>query len=110
MTAPDYRRIAEQAVSLLCSVGCYGLDRSRERELWQRALDLDRQLHPHRRVTTVWTEEEGDIDPPRHADGKPVPVGAVDGEGVLTEVFAEPAPVAGRNRSQAKTSTERNDQ
>jgi hypothetical protein len=109
MTALDYRRIAEQAVSLLCSVGCYGLDRSRERELWQRALDLDRQLHPHRPVTTVWTGEEGDIDPPRRAGGKPVPVGA-DGEVVLTEVFAEPAPAANRNRNQAETSTERNDQ
>jgi hypothetical protein len=72
-TAPDYRRVAEQAVSLLCSVGCYGLDPSRQRELWQRALDLDRQIHPSFPPVTVWTEEEGDIDPPRRPDGTQVP-------------------------------------
>jgi hypothetical protein len=73
MTSPDYKRIATQAVDLLCAIGCYGLDRSKERELWQRALDLDRQLNPHRERTVVWTEEEGDVDPPRRGDGSPVP-------------------------------------
>jgi hypothetical protein len=74
MTAPDYKRIAEQAVGLLCSVGCNGLHPSQQRRLWQRALDLDRQLHPHRPASVVWTEEEGDIDPPRRPDGTPPPV------------------------------------
>jgi hypothetical protein len=70
MTTPDYRRIAEQANGILLSIGCHGLDPSKQRELWQRALDLDRLLHPSFPPTTVWTEEEGDIDPPRHADSK----------------------------------------
>ena len=65
MSPADYRRIAEQSVSHLLSIGCYGLDPSRQRELWQRALDLDRQLHPGFPPSTVWTAEEGDIDPPR---------------------------------------------
>jgi hypothetical protein len=65
MTATDHRRIATQAVSLLLTIGCYGLDRSKQRELWQRALDLDRHLHPGFPPTTVWTAGEGDIDPPR---------------------------------------------
>ena len=65
MTRLSHRRIAEQAVSLLLSIGCYGLDPGKQRELWQRALDLDRQLHPGFPPTTVWTAEEGDIDPPR---------------------------------------------
>ena len=72
----DYKSIAEGAVSLLCSVGCFGLDRSRQRQLWQKALDLDRELHPHRPRTIVWTEEDGDVDPPRRPDGTPIP-GAV---------------------------------
>jgi hypothetical protein len=67
-TAPDYRRVAEQAVSLLCSVGCYGLDPSR-----QRALDLDRQIHPSFPPVTVWTEEEGDVDPPRRPNADAAP-------------------------------------
>ena len=65
MTRDEYRYIAEQAVSLLCSIGCWGLDPSKERQLWQRALDLDRKLHPYLPAVTVWTEEEGDIEPPR---------------------------------------------
>ena len=65
MNATDYRRIATQAVSILLSIGCYGLDPSRQREVWQRALDLDRQLHPGFPPSTVWTAGEGDIDPPR---------------------------------------------
>ena len=47
MTRDEYRSIAEQAVSLLCSIGCWGLDPSKERQLWQRALDLDLELHPY---------------------------------------------------------------
>jgi DNA segregation ATPase FtsK/SpoIIIE-like protein len=78
MTAPDYRRIAEQSVSLLLSVGCWGLHSSRQRELWQRALDLDRQIHPSLPHVLVWTKEEGVIDPPRTAAGGsfPVPAGS----------------------------------
>jgi hypothetical protein len=71
VTAPDYRRVAEQAVALLCSVGCYGLHPSRQRELWQRALDLDRQIHPSSPPVTVWTEAEGDIDLPWTATAVP---------------------------------------
>lgn len=65
MMANEYRSIAEQAVSLLCSIGYHGLHPDRQRELWQKALDLDRRLHPSFPPVTVWTEEEGDIDPPR---------------------------------------------
>jgi hypothetical protein len=72
-TAPDYKRIATQAVDLLCSLGFLGLHPSRQRELWQRALDFDRQLNPHRPRTVVWTEEEGDVHPPRREDGAVLP-------------------------------------
>ena len=65
MTPPDYQAIAIVAVDLLCTLGCYGLDASRERELWQQALDLDRRLHPDRARVVVWTPEDGDVDPPR---------------------------------------------
>lgn len=65
MPQPDYKRIAEQAVDLLCSVGFSGLHPSRQRELWQQALDLDRQLRPALAKVTVWTPEEGDVHPPR---------------------------------------------
>jgi hypothetical protein len=76
---PDYRRVAEQAVGILCSIGCHGLDPSKQRELWQRALDLDRQIHPSFPPVTVWTEEEGDVDPARRPDGTALPVLALDG-------------------------------
>jgi hypothetical protein len=62
---PDYKAIAITAVDLLCTLGCYGLHSSKQRELWQRALDLDRKLHPDRAPVTVWTQEEGDAAPPR---------------------------------------------
>jgi hypothetical protein len=91
VTAPDYRRIAIQAVGLLCSVGCYGLDPSKQRQLWQRALDLDRELHPHRVASIVWTETEGDIDPPRRADGTPVPAVSTDGRGLVAATATEAA-------------------
>ena len=78
MSTPDYKKIAYQAVDLLCTVGAFGLDRSKQRELWQKALDLDRQLHPHRERTIVWTAEEGDINPPRREDGRPLPVLTLD--------------------------------
>lgn len=64
----DHKAIAEEAVGLLCSIGCWGLHPSRQRELWQRALDLDRRLHPGREPVTVWTEAEGDVDPPRRGE------------------------------------------
>jgi hypothetical protein len=64
---PDYKAIATEAVDLLCRVGYLGLDRSNECRLWQMALDLDRKLNPHRERTIVWTEEEGDVDPPRRS-------------------------------------------
>jgi hypothetical protein len=78
MTAPDYKRIATQAVDLLCLLGFSGLDPSKQRQLWQRALDLDRQLNPHRERTVVWTEEEGDVlmglaRPARSADFRGLP-------------------------------------
>jgi hypothetical protein len=69
--ADKYRPIAEQAVSLLLSIGCYGLDRSKQRQLWQEALDLDRELHPSFPRVEVWTAEEGDIEPPRHPESSP---------------------------------------
>ncbi len=68
----EYKAIAIVAVDLLCSVGCYGLHPSKQRELWQRALDLDRRLHPDREPVTVWTEQEGDVDPPRRPGSTPV--------------------------------------
>ena len=61
----NYKRVAHQAVELLLTIGFSGLDPSRQRELWQVALDLDRELHPGLRKVTVWTKEEGDIIPPR---------------------------------------------
>ena len=61
----DYKAVALEAVDLLCMIGFSGLHESRRREVWQRALDLDRRLHPDREPVTVWTEEEGDISPPR---------------------------------------------
>ena len=67
----DYKAVAIAAVDLLCSVGCYGLHSSKQRELWQRALDLDRKLHPDRPAVIVWTEEEGDVDPPRKPGANP---------------------------------------
>lgn len=70
MTQPDYKAIAVVAVDLLCSIGYLGLDPSRQRELWQRALDLDRQLYPDRACVIVWTQAEGDVNPPRRA-GQP---------------------------------------
>lgn len=70
----DYEGIAKEAVNLLCTLGFTGLHRNQQRRLWQRALDLDRRLNPHRERTIVWTEEEGDVDPPRRESGKPLPV------------------------------------
>ena len=64
-TKIDYKAIALESVHLLCSLGFSGLHPSRQRELWQKALDLDRRLHPDREPVTVWTEEEGDVEPPR---------------------------------------------
>lgn len=55
---PDYKSIAERAVDLLCHIGFAGLHPSRQRELWQKALDLDRELHPSLPPVTVWTAEE----------------------------------------------------
>lgn len=69
----DIRQIAKEAVDLLCQVGFAGLDRSKQRELWQRGLDLDRRLNPHRPRTVVWSEQEGDVDPPRREDGSALP-------------------------------------
>ena len=67
MTAKiDYKAIALQAVDLLCTIGYLGLDASKQRQLWQEALDLDRKLHPERPPIVVWTVEEGDVDPPRN--------------------------------------------
>jgi hypothetical protein len=71
-TKVDYRAIATVAVDLLCTLGCYGLDPSKQRQLWQEALDLDRKLHPDRPPIVVWTEEEGDVDPPRKPGSPPV--------------------------------------
>lgn len=80
--------VAAQAVDLLCSLGFLGLHPSRQRELWQRALDLDRQLNPHRPRTIVWTAEDGDVDPPRREDGTALPtvefVGAAEPAGAET--------------------------
>jgi hypothetical protein len=64
-TKVDYRAIATAAVDLLCTIGFLGLDPSKQRQLWQEALDLDRKLHPDRPPIIVWTEEEGDVEPPR---------------------------------------------
>jgi hypothetical protein len=77
MTRDEYKAIAEQAVDLLCFIGYLGLHPSRQRELWQRALDLDRKLHPAFPPVVVWTEEEGDIDPPRRPEAKAAPSGTV---------------------------------
>lgn len=55
MTAPDYKTIAEDAVSLLCTLGYLGLDRSQERRLWQEALNLD----PPRREPASVTSTRG---------------------------------------------------
>ena len=74
MTAPDYKQIATAAVDLLCRLGYLGLDPGQQRRLWQAALDLDRRLNPHRERIIVWTEEEGDVDPPRRGDGAAVPL------------------------------------
>ncbi len=62
---PDYKDIAERAVGLLCSIGLGGLDASKRRELWQKALDLDRELHPSHPPVTVWTAEDGAVEPVR---------------------------------------------
>jgi hypothetical protein len=86
---PDYKAIATEAVDLLCRIGYLGLDRSRQRELWQMALDLDRKLHPYRERTIVWTEEEGDVEPPRKVSGKPLPVANVASDGTVTFGFAQ---------------------
>ena len=66
----DHKEIASEAVHLLCTIGYAGLYPGRQRELWQKALDLDRRLHPDREPIIVWTEEEGDVDPPRRP-GRP---------------------------------------
>lgn len=65
---PDYKAVALEAVDLLCMIGCYGLHPSQQRRLWQTALDLDRKLHPERGSITVWTEDEGDVDPPQRTE------------------------------------------
>ena len=65
-------RSATVAVDLLCTIGFLGLDPSKQRQLWQEALDLDRKLHPDRPPIVVWTEEEGDVDPPRKPGSPPV--------------------------------------
>ena len=44
MTKPDYESIAFRAVDLLCTLGFSGLHPSKQRELWQRALDLEEFL------------------------------------------------------------------
>ena len=69
----DYKAIALESVDLLCSLGFVGLHPSRQRELWQKALDLDRRLHPDREPVIVWTEAEGDVDPPRKPGSTPTP-------------------------------------
>lgn len=84
MTAPDYQRIANEAVDLLCTIGFTGLDPSKRRQFWQQALDLDRQLYPALPKVTVWTPEEGDVNPPRDAEGNPMP-GLADAEANVTE-------------------------
>ena len=68
----DHKAIAIAAVGLLCQLGCYGLDPSQQRRLWQEALDLDRRLYPDRPPIIVWTEEEGDVDPPRKPGSTPI--------------------------------------
>lgn len=70
--AMTVRAIAQKAVDLLLSLGCYGLDRSKQLELWQEALDLDRLLHPEKPAVTVWAPggerfARGGIVPPEHA-------------------------------------------
>ena len=75
----DYKAIALESVDLLCSLGFIGLHPSRQRELWQKALDLDRRLHPDREPVIVWTEEEGDVDPPRRP-GRPSAVKTTETE------------------------------
>jgi hypothetical protein len=72
-TKPDYKAVALQAVDLLCRIGYLGLDASKQRQLWQEALDLDRRLHPDRPPIVVWTAEEGDVDPPRSPGVSPRP-------------------------------------
>jgi hypothetical protein len=67
---PDFATIAAEAIALLLSVGCYGLDASKQRELWQRGLDLSHRMHPDEPRYVVWTPEEGDIDPARE-EGSP---------------------------------------
>jgi hypothetical protein len=57
---PDYKAIATEAVGLLCRIGYLGLDRSRQRELWQMALDLDRKLHPPEPVPLDENRGEGE--------------------------------------------------
>lgn len=64
----DYKAIALEAVDLLCTIGFTGLHPDRQRELWQHALDLDRKLHPDRAPIVVWSEEDGDVIPPRRPD------------------------------------------
>jgi hypothetical protein len=89
MTArPDYKAIATEAVDLLCHIGHGGLHPSRRRQLWQMALDLDRKLHPDRERTIVWTEEEGDVDPPRKESGKALPTVGLAPDGAVEFRFA----------------------
>ena len=71
-TRVDYQAIATVAVDLLCTIGFLGLDPSKQRQLWQEALDLDRRLHPDRPPIVVWTAEEGDVDPPRKPGSIPL--------------------------------------
>ena len=70
-TRVEYKEIALEAVHLLCSIGYTGLHPSQQRRLWQTALDLDRRLHPDREPVIVWSEEEGDVDPPRRPGNTP---------------------------------------
>jgi hypothetical protein len=71
-TKIDYQAIATVAVDLLCTIGFLGLDPSKQRQLWQEALDLDRKLHPDRPPIVVWTAGEGDVDPPRKPGSIPL--------------------------------------
>src|ERR1035441_7712037 len=72
-TEIDYQAIATVAVGLLCTIGFLGLDPSKQRQLWQEALDLDRKLHPDRPPIVVWTAGEGDAAPARAGGPGPGP-------------------------------------
>lgn len=72
IAAAEVRQIAAEAVDLLCAIGFAGLNPDRQRELWQRGLDLDRRLNPASPAMIVWTPGGGDVIPPRLGDGTPM--------------------------------------